>query len=111
MSSDATSTRVDTGLSSAQVGPLRAQWGANTVPEQRSGVLARVAGGLWAPVPWMLEATIVLEALLGKWLDAGIVAAVLVLNAAVGLIQPGCGHGLGAASAVSSSGRMRPEGP
>ncbi len=50
---------------------------------------ARLAGKLWAPVLWMLEATIALELALGKWLDAGIVAAVLVLNAALGLVQEG----------------------
>lgn len=52
-------------------------------------MLSRLAGAVWAPVPWMLEATVVLEAVLGKWLDAGIVAAVLVLNAALGFVQQG----------------------
>jgi H+-transporting ATPase len=50
-------------------------------------VLSRLAGGLWAPVPWMLEATIVLELVLGKWLDAAIVGAVLVFNAGLGFVQ------------------------
>ncbi|MCI4675651.1 hypothetical protein [Candidatus Mycolicibacterium alkanivorans] len=37
----------------------------------------------------MLEATIVLKLVLGKWLDAVIVAAVLVFNAALGFLQQG----------------------
>ena len=79
----------ESGLSSALARQLLAEWGPNTVPEQGPMVLARLVGGLWAPVPWMLEATIMLEALLGKWLDAGVVAAVLALNAALGFVQQG----------------------
>lgn len=52
-------------------------------------MLAQLAGSLWAPVPWMLEATIVLEVVLGKGLDAAIVAAVLVFNAGLGFVQQG----------------------
>ena len=39
----------------------------------------------WAPVPWMLEAAIVLEVALGKYVKAAIVVGLLVLNAAPGL--------------------------
>jgi H+-transporting ATPase len=41
----------------------------------------------WAPVPWMLEAAIVLELVLGKYVEAAIIAALLVFNAALGLFQ------------------------
>ncbi|SBS79398.1 Plasma-membrane proton-efflux P-type ATPase [uncultured Mycobacterium sp.] len=77
------------GLSSAQAQALLAELGPNTVREERPGLAARLAGSLWAPVPWMLEATIALELALGKWLDAVIVAAVLVFNAALGFLQQG----------------------
>jgi H+-transporting ATPase len=43
----------------------------------------------WAPVPWMLEAAIVLQAVLHKYLEAGVVAALLVFNAALGFFQEG----------------------
>lgn len=77
------------GLSSAQAQALLAELGPNTVQEERLSVAARLADSLWAPVPWMLEATIVLELVLGKWLDAVIVAAVLIFNAALGFFQQG----------------------
>jgi hypothetical protein len=35
----------------------------------------------WAPVPWMLEAAIVLELALGKYVEAAIIAVLLVFNA------------------------------
>lgn len=75
------------GLTSDQARALLAQRGPNTVPEQRPHVLARLAGGLWAPVPWMLEATIMLELVLGKWADAAIVGVVLMFNAGLGFVQ------------------------
>ncbi|MGB5148657.1 MAG: HAD-IC family P-type ATPase, partial [Mycobacterium sp.] len=77
------------GLSSAQARTLLAELGPNTVREERPSVAARLAGSLWAPVPWMLEATIALQLALGKWPDAVIVAAVLVFNAALGFLQQG----------------------
>ncbi len=41
----------------------------------------------WAPVPWMLEAAIILELVLGKYVEAAIIAALLIFNAALGLFQ------------------------
>ncbi|MFC3985208.1 HAD-IC family P-type ATPase [Streptosporangium jomthongense] len=77
------------GLSSAAARDLLAQYGPNTVPEQRPRLAARIAAKLWAPVPWMLEITIALEAALGKWLEAAVVAVVLALNAGLSLVQEG----------------------
>ena len=77
------------GLSSARARALLAELGPNSVPEERPSLTARLADSLWAPVPWMLEATIVLELALGKWVDAMIVAAVLTFNAALGFLQQG----------------------
>ncbi|MFF9481857.1 HAD-IC family P-type ATPase [Streptomyces sp. NPDC014733] len=77
------------GLSSRRAAALLAEVGPNTVPERKVGLAARAARKLWAPVPWMLEATFVLEVALGKWPDAAIVATVLVLNAALSLVQEG----------------------
>jgi len=41
----------------------------------------------WAPVPWMLEATIVITALLGKYLDTYIILFLLVFNAFIGFFS------------------------
>ena len=41
----------------------------------------------WAPVPWMLEGAIVLQLALGKYVEAAIIAGLLVFNAALGLVQ------------------------
>jgi len=44
---------------------------------------------LWAPVPWMLEGTIVLELVLGKNAEAAIIAVLLAFNAGLGMFQQG----------------------
>jgi H+-transporting ATPase len=41
----------------------------------------------WTPVPWMLEAAIVLEVALGKYVEVAIIATLLVFNAVLGLFQ------------------------
>ena len=75
------------GLSSAQAAGLLETVGPNTVPLKRTGLAVRLLRKLWAPVPWMLEATIILEFALNKWLDALIILAVLSLNTVLGIFQ------------------------
>jgi len=41
----------------------------------------------WAPVPWMLEAAIILELILGKYVEAAIIALLLIFNALLGFFQ------------------------
>jgi H+-transporting ATPase len=57
------------------------------MPDTALHPLRRALGKFWAPVPWMLEAAIVLELALGKYVEGAIIAALLVFNAALGLFQ------------------------
>jgi len=68
------------GLSSANAASKRAKFGPNAVVEEQVHPLMRLARHFWAPVPWMLEATIVLQIILGQRLTASFIAALLVLN-------------------------------
>jgi len=43
----------------------------------------------WAPVPWMLEAAIILQAVLHEYVEAAVIAGLLVFNAALGFFQEG----------------------
>jgi hypothetical protein len=47
------------GLSSAEVVARRAEFGPNTTVVQEANSLKRSAAHFWPPVPWMLEATII----------------------------------------------------
>jgi H+-transporting ATPase len=63
------------------------KFGANTMPDTALHPLRMALEKFWAPVPWMLEAAIVLELMLGKSVEAAIIAGLLVFNAALGLFQ------------------------
>ena len=41
----------------------------------------------WTPVPRMLEAAVVLELVLGNWVEAAVIAGLPVFNAVLGLVQ------------------------
>jgi H+-transporting ATPase len=68
------------GLSSAEASSRRTEFGPNAVVEEQVHPFIKLARHFWAPVPWMLEATIVLQIILGQLLTASMIAALLVLN-------------------------------
>jgi H+-transporting ATPase len=49
--------------------------------------MRRVLEKFSAPVPWLLEATILLELMLGKYVEATVILALLAFNAAIGFFQ------------------------
>ncbi|MDD2862260.1 MAG: HAD-IC family P-type ATPase, partial [Acidiphilium sp.] len=59
------------------------------MPDVTEHLPARIVAKLWAPVPWMLEAAIVLQIVLGDIVEAAVVAALLLFNAGLGLMQEG----------------------
>jgi H+-transporting ATPase len=71
------------GLSGEEAARLLRQHGPNTTPEQHVSTVRLLLGKLWAPVPWMLELTIALELVLGKSLEAAVVAVLLLFNALI----------------------------
>jgi H+-transporting ATPase len=75
------------GLSSEEARRQLQKIGPNAMPDTALHPLRRALGKFWAPVPWMLEAAIVLELVLGKYIEAAVIAALLVFNAALGLFQ------------------------
>ncbi len=63
--------------------------GRNEITVERPQRWRQALGRLWAPVPWMLEATVALELVLGHCVEAAIIAAVLAVNVAIGFVQEG----------------------
>src|ERR1700691_4949914 len=77
------------GLTGDEARRRLAQFGPNAMPDTALHPLRMALEKFWAPVPWMLEAAIVLELLLDKYVEAAIIAALLIFNAALGLFQEG----------------------
>jgi len=77
------------GLTSDEARRRLEKFGPNAVPDTALHPLRRALTQLWAPVPWMLEAAVVLEIVLGKHIEAGVIAVLLAFNAALGFLQEG----------------------
>jgi H+-transporting ATPase len=77
------------GLTSDEAQKRLATIGANAMPDTALHPLRRALGKLWAPVPGMLEAAIALEVVLGKYVEAAIIAGLLIFNAVLGFLQEG----------------------
>ena len=75
------------GLTSDEARRRLRKFGPNAMPDAALHPLRMAIEKFWAPVPWMLEAAIVLELALGKYVEAGVIAGLLVFNAALGLFQ------------------------
>jgi H+-transporting ATPase len=75
------------GLSSQEAAQRLQQSGPNAMPDVGEHPTRMALEKFWSPVPWMLEAAIVLELGLGKYVEAAIIALLLVFNAALGLFQ------------------------
>jgi H+-transporting ATPase len=81
------SNRGLTGLSQVEAQKLLQQYGPNAIPDQKTHLWLVFLKKLWAPVPWMLEISIILEIILGKYLEAGIISALVVFNAVMSTLQ------------------------
>ena len=75
------------GLTSEEARLRLGQFGPNSMPDTSSHPARSALKKLWAPIPWMLEAAVVLEVVLGKDVEGGIIAVLLVFNAALGFFQ------------------------
>lgn len=75
------------GLESSEAQERLLRFGPNEVAEGRPHPWLRLLGKLWAPVPWMLDVTVVLELILGRPVEAAIILGLLVFNGALSFLQ------------------------
>jgi len=75
------------GLTSGEARDRLKKFGPNAMPDTSMHPFRMALEKFWTPVPWMLEAAILLELVLGKYIEATVIAALLVFNAALGLFQ------------------------
>jgi H+-transporting ATPase len=63
--------------------------GKNAMPDTSAHPLRNALTKFWAPVPWLLEASIILQVVLHKYFEAAVIAGLLVFNAALAYFQEG----------------------
>ncbi|HEV2357392.1 MAG TPA: plasma-membrane proton-efflux P-type ATPase [bacterium] len=78
---------VPDGLSGDVARARLREYGPNAMPEVPSRPGRALLAKFWAPVPWMLECAIGLEALLGRGLEALVFALLLVFNAVLSFLH------------------------
>ena len=86
-SASAATSATASGLSTAEAARRMAEVGPNAVAEEKMHPVKRVLHHFWSPVPWMLEATIALQILIGERVEAFMIVALLFLNVALGVFQ------------------------
>ena len=75
------------GLSSPEAQQRLQQFGPNEITEEKVSPLRKFLGYFWGPIPWMIEAAVVMSALIEHWPDFVIILMLLMLNAVVGFWQ------------------------
>src|ERR1700683_3145525 len=77
------------GLTSDEARARLAKYGPNAIPDTKLRHWRMALAKFWAPVPWMLEAAVILQAVLHEYIEAAVIAGLLVFNAALGSFQQG----------------------
>ncbi len=72
------------GLSQAEAQRRLEQYGYNEIAEKKVNPFLKFITYFWGPIPWMIEAAIVLSALVRHWPDFFIIFVLLLANATVG---------------------------
>src|SRR5512135_2048741 len=79
----------NSGLTTAQAQARLKQFGPNAVVEEKTHPVKAFLKRFWAPIPWLLEATIIIQLFLGEKVEAAVIGGLLVLNATLSLLQEG----------------------
>ncbi len=72
------------GLSESEAQRRLREYGFNEIPVPKRNPLLTLLTYFWGPIPWMIEAAVILSAIVGDRPDFFIILVLLVANAAVG---------------------------
>ena len=72
------------GLTQAEADKRLTQYGANEIEEVKTNLVLKFLSYFWGPIPWMIEAAVILSAISRHWPDFFIILVLLLANAMVG---------------------------
>src|SRR5271156_1008262 len=72
------------GLTQGEAQKRLTQYGPNEIAEKKTNELLKFFSYFWGPIPWMIEAAVILSAAARHWPDFGIILLLLLANALVG---------------------------
>ncbi len=71
------------GLSQAEAQKRLTQYGPNEIAEKKTSPFLKFLTYFWGPIPWMIEAAVILSGVVRHWLDFFIILFLLFSNAVV----------------------------
>ena len=72
------------GLSQAEAAKRLTQYGPNEIRKKKTNPLLKFLSYFWGPIPWMIEAAVILSGVVRHWPDFVIILVLLLANAVVG---------------------------
>jgi len=75
------------GLTMAEANDLLSKYGKNELPEKKTSLFYIFVSLLCEPMPTMIWIAIVIEAVLGKWMDMGILLGIQMTNASIAFYE------------------------
>ncbi|MFY1645199.1 cation-transporting P-type ATPase, partial [Methanoculleus bourgensis] len=75
------------GLTRSEAEDRIRRFGPNELPEKEESAVLKFFRYFWGPIPWMIEAALIISAAIGRWEDFAIIFALLLVNAVVGFWQ------------------------
>jgi H+-transporting ATPase len=72
------------GLTQAEAVKRQAQYGPNAIEEKKTNEYLKFLSYFWGPIPWMIEAAVILSGVVQHWMDFFVILALLLSNALVG---------------------------
>src|SRR5271155_5369614 len=71
------------GLTQTEAEKRLTQYGPNEIVEKKTNPFLKFLSYFWGPIPWMIEAAIILSGVIGHWPDFFIILLLLIANAVV----------------------------
>ncbi len=71
------------GLSQTEAQKRLAQYGPNELAEKKTNLFLKFLSYFWGPIPWMIEAAVILSGVVRNWPDFFIILVLLFFNAIV----------------------------
>src|SRR5664280_2779510 len=72
------------GLTQVEAEKRLDQYGPNEIQAKKVNQFLKFLSYFWGPIPWMIEAAVILSAVLGHWPDFVIILLLLLANAGIG---------------------------
>ncbi len=75
------------GLDEKEISTRRDKFGFNEIVEKKESLLLRFLKNFWGPIPWMIEAAVILSIIDKDWKDVIIIGSLLLINALIEFVQ------------------------